>query len=104
MLEVWNEADAAALEFLNATLRFDPAQRVPVTEAMVLKIGIESRDEALTLSYVSQLYCPEVGESREETCFRAGRACARATGHLGLRVRTSEDQHPSVERGAGRSA
>lgn len=34
------------MEFLSATLRFDPEQRVAVTEA-------------LTLSYVSQLYCPE---------------------------------------------
>ncbi|CAJ1422475.1 unnamed protein product, partial [Effrenium voratum] len=39
-------APPSALEFLSATLRFDPEQRVPVTEA-------------LTLSYVSQLYCPE---------------------------------------------
>lgn len=44
--DAFPEAAPSALEFLSATLRFDPEQRVPVTEA-------------LTLSYVSQLYCPE---------------------------------------------
>eukprot|EP00930_Biecheleria_cincta_P067787 TRINITY_DN5466_c0_g4_i2.p1 TRINITY_DN5466_c0_g4~~TRINITY_DN5466_c0_g4_i2.p1 ORF type:complete len:401 (-),score=80.30 TRINITY_DN5466_c0_g4_i2:541-1743(-) len=44
--EAFNQADDSAIEFLNATLRFDPDQRVPVTEA-------------LTLSYMAQLYCPE---------------------------------------------
>eukprot|EP00930_Biecheleria_cincta_P067786 TRINITY_DN5466_c0_g4_i1.p1 TRINITY_DN5466_c0_g4~~TRINITY_DN5466_c0_g4_i1.p1 ORF type:complete len:401 (-),score=91.00 TRINITY_DN5466_c0_g4_i1:166-1368(-) len=44
--EAFNQADETAIEFLLATLRFDPDQRVPVTEA-------------LTLSYVAQLYCPE---------------------------------------------
>eukprot|EP00439_Symbiodinium_sp_Y106_P030992 s1927_g3.t1 len=44
--EVFPNANPSAMEFLSATLRFDPEQRVAVTEA-------------LTLSYVSQLYCPE---------------------------------------------
>ncbi|CAK9073859.1 Mitogen-activated protein kinase 3 (AtMPK3) (MAP kinase 3) [Durusdinium trenchii] len=42
----FSEVAPSALEFLSATLRFDPEQRVSVPEA-------------LTLSYVSQLYCPE---------------------------------------------
>ncbi|CAE8650386.1 unnamed protein product, partial [Polarella glacialis] len=44
--EVFKDAKPSAIEFLVHTLRFDPEQRVPVTEA-------------LKLSYVSQLYCPE---------------------------------------------
>jgi len=44
--EVFQEASRSSIEFLLATLRFDPDQRVSVTEA-------------LTLSYVAQLYCPE---------------------------------------------
>lgn len=44
--DAFPEVAPSALEFLSATLRFDPEQRVSVPEA-------------LTLSYVSQLYCPE---------------------------------------------
>eukprot|EP00931_Biecheleriopsis_adriatica_P078520 TRINITY_DN51979_c0_g1_i1.p1 TRINITY_DN51979_c0_g1~~TRINITY_DN51979_c0_g1_i1.p1 ORF type:complete len:404 (-),score=96.17 TRINITY_DN51979_c0_g1_i1:121-1332(-) len=44
--EIFNKATPQSIEFLVVTLRFDPDQRVPVTEA-------------LKLSYVSQLYCPE---------------------------------------------
>lgn len=52
MQEVFKEAKPSALEFLAHTLHFDPEMRVPVTEA-------------LKLSYVAQLYCPEDEPERE---------------------------------------
>ena len=69
--------------------------------------ALSPRSEALTLSYVSQLYCPEVGWGGGEwecavrwlATAPRGRARSRAPRHLGLRVRATKDKHQGTPRG-----